>query len=366
MNFYKIKYLSMQQIKKIANILAFIFSMQIVTAQVPTVVFDPTAAKGSALNLAELIDSKTQNSLFTAKNLELLADGSLKMGDMIGQLNDINDLYKKLNPYLKGAVVLKRVYEDYDQILNSATNLYTQAASANYINASQRDQLVSLASNILRRSGEDLNKIKEVLSTDLKMSDAERLKALGDIQANLSKYITELNSGHYFAEQLKEKYTKASQDSAVAASDSVFKKKIFAEPIMSKRLIYMPSLAGYYDPITGEMISIDNTTSMAKMPNVKQMRELYNIRASNGSTASINDYTRLFSATGGARQAEIILALFIVLNTLMGLANVMGFKLIKSTGFDDDDNKAFLNKASSWFWSTLIFTFLFGILRFLF
>jgi len=357
----------MHQIKKISHVLAFLFSMQVGFTQVPpTIVFDPAAAKGSALNLAELIDSKHQNSLFTQQNLELLADGTLKMGDMIGQLNELNDLYKTLNPYLQGAVVLKRIYEDYGEILDIATNLYTQAASSNFMNESERDQLVSLTSSILKRAGEDLKKIKEVLSLNLKMSDAERLKALEDIQISLSKYLEDLKSGQNFANQLEEKYTEKVQDSALAASDSVLKKKIFEEPIMSKRLIYMPSLAGYYDPITGEMIALDKNTNLEKMPNLQKMRENYNIKASKDNGASIKDYTRLFSGTGGARQAEIILALFIVLNTLMGLANVMGFKLIQGTGFDDDDNKAFLNKASSWFWSSLIFTFLFGILRFLF
>jgi hypothetical protein len=354
----------MPKIKKIFCTLLFLFSLQVGIGQ--ALVYDPTASVNAAKQFAELVDSKTQNSFFTAKNLELLADGSLKMGDMIGQLNEINDLYKTLNPYLQGAVVLKRVYEDYNQILSSANNLYTQSASANYINASQRDQLVSLTSNILRRSGEDLSKIKEVLSTSFKMSDAERLKALAEIETNLSKSLTDLNSGHYFADQLKEKYTKKSQDSALAASDSILTKKLFAEPIMSKRLVYMPSLAGYYDPTTRQMIPLDSSASKVSLPNIEQMRNNFNLRATNGSSADIGDYTRLFSASGGSRQAEIIIGLFIVLNTLMGVATVMGVKLIKAPGFEDEVNKIFLNKASSWFWSTLIFTFLFGILRFLF
>ncbi len=356
----------MVMLKRYLLLAFFLFSLQRGYCQIPSIVFDPTAASNSAQQLAQLIDSKTQNSLFTAKNLELLSDGSLKMADMIGQLNDINDLYKKLNPFLQGSVTLKRVYEDYNQILATTNNLFTQAASANYINASQRDQLVSLASNILRRSGEDLSKIKEVLSTNFNMSDADRLKILADVETSLSKSITELNSGVYFANQLKSKYTKKVQDSITRISDSVLLAKINSEPIMAKSLVYVPSMAGYYDPTTGNLIPLDSNHSIEAIPSLQQMRDAYHIRATGGSTANISDYTIIFSSGGGSRQAEIIIGLFIVLNMFIGLFSLMGVKLIKSPGFDDNDNQIFVNKASTWFWSTLFFLFLFGVLRFLF
>jgi len=333
-------------------------------------VFDPAAAGNAAKSFAEMVNANANNYAFSAENLKFLADGSLKLGDMVGKLNDLNNFYKKLNPYLQSAVMIQKVIKGYIDITNNATDLLKQAASSNFINASQRNIVVSHVNTILTTAAADYKEAVEALSLAFSMTDAERLNAAARVVDKLAKDLVDLNSGQLFLNSLQAKYTQAAKDSARKAGDSIFIKRLVQDPIITGNLIYIPSIHAFYDISTGKSITTDPNFTPVSIPSVELMRQKFDLRGNPGNSATVSDYTQIFSASGVGLEAEIICSCFIAISIVFGFVSLMGVKITTgftgSFGFEDNDNLHFMNKATTWFLSTLIFLFLFIALRFLF
>ena len=120
---------------------------------------------------------QTANLMKTVKFLKQQKENIEKVNNTIKQLKAVKDLYKN------NQKLYQIVQSDLREILNSP-----------FIKANEVNRITESFNSIIDNSTESLNYIEQILSSDLKMSDAERAEVLKDMESKSKEMVAEIES----------------------------------------------------------------------------------------------------------------------------------------------------------------------------